>query len=919
MVKIIDVRISTPPHLGEFIMMYGPTFRSLVAMFAFTTGWLHAEICAQPVPAGDLRVVRCDSEEVEAEKAPGTNAVDGNPASCWITRWKSAQPGFPHELVIALATPRTLAGVELRPRPGGANAPDEFEVNVSNDGQAWTPAFSGRYPAGKASERFLFKAPAPAGWLRLVVRSAKDRKPYLALAEVTPLTADAIPCRLDLAQGEHRQPEAWLKAGGKSPDGTEIGVNSLFWTKNGQPWTPVMGEFHFYRYPAALWEQELRKMKAGGLSIVSTYVFWEAAEEPKGTWNWTGDNDLRRFVQAAQRAGLYVWLRPGPYVNGEIRHRGIPDWAWKLQARTDNPAYLAAVKVYFEQVAAQAKGLWFRDGGPIIGCQLENEYAHGSKDHLASLKKIAEEAGFAPAFYSATCNSEYRYERGDVLPLQGAYPYRYWCAPGPTSDFLYATDEWGAMENLGRLYYDFEKFPRGMCELGGGCLNGYTWRFVVPAYDMEGSLQNVLGRGINLPGYYMYHGGTHKPGMKDPNGIPQNFDYQAPLGEFGQRRASYRSLKLLHHFLNDYGSLLADMQPVRPAGMVRDPKEVSRLRYVGRFQGDRGFLFMTTCQPYVEHGGIPGAQVELKLSQETMKVPARPIDLPADISPVFPVNLDLNGTTLRYATAQPLCKLMDGPVPCFVFFAYEGIAPEFQLAADARIETRVPMAKEGTVVNVHPSTSRQVAFSVTAPDGRQAKILLLSRQDAERSWRLDFLGAPRLLLSSADLNPAAGGGLELVEPETTMDLSVFPPVSATVLGVVPRADGIFSAYTFTTPRAEIGLAGTPLPAKSWTMSVPKALPENVRELLVQARYVGSTAELRADKQLHTDHRHIGLPFEFGVRRFIDNGTKELTMIAQPWDKNVRGLPAEVAPQTPEEEKGMIRSVTAVPEYVIRVR
>lgn len=78
---------------------------------------------------------------------------------------------------------------------------------------------------------------------------------------------------LDVSKGENKPVEAWLKAGGTNPQVEKLGVNSLYWTRNGQPWTPVMGEFHFLRYPADLWETELFKMKAGGVSIVATYLF----------------------------------------------------------------------------------------------------------------------------------------------------------------------------------------------------------------------------------------------------------------------------------------------------------------------------------------------------------------------------------------------------------------------------------------------------------------------------------------------------------------------------------------------------------------------------------------------------------------------------------------------------------------------
>lgn len=894
---------------------------ALLPLFAALSSFAIADVASlRPVPADELSVVRFDSQEIVAEKAGAANAADGNPATNWITRWKDAQPGFPHEIEIALSAPRVIDGIELTPRKGGANCPDAFEVSVSADGKSWTPATTGNMSGKGGPERFAFGAPVKATRMKVVFRSSRDGKPYMALGEIAPLTAEKIPYKLDLAQGEHRKIENWLKLGGVAPDGTKLEVNSLYWSKNGKPWTPVMGEFHFYRYPAELWEQELRKMKAGGVSIVSTYVFWEAAEEPKGVWNWTGDNDIRRFVQLAQKAGLYVWLRPGPYVNGEIRHRGIPDWAWKLGARKDTPAYLDAVKVYFEQLSAQMKGLWFKDGGPIIGCQLENEYAHGSKDHIVSLKKIAEDAGFQIPYWSVTANSEYRYERGDILPLQGAYPYRYWCAPGPTTDYLYSTDEWGAMENLGRLYYDFEKFPRGMCELGGGCLNGYTYRFVVPAYDMEGSVQNVIGRGMNLPGYYMYHGGTHKPGMKDgAAGIPQNFDYQAPLGEFGQRRASYSTLKILHLFLNDFGDVIAPMQPARPAAMVRDPKDVSRLRYIGRFLGDSGFLFMTTCQPYVEHGPIPGVQITVKLPTGEVTVPAKPITLPKDVSPIFPVNLDLNGVTLRHSTAQLLAKVSDGGAPCFVFFAHDGIAPEFRFLPGTKIETATPVDPSAGFLDFRPAPSRDRAFALTAPDGRRASVLVISRKDAERAWRLDYQGAPRLLISDADLDPAAGGGLDLASFSPNMSLAVFPkPANAPAEARTATTDGAFAAYTFATPKVDIAVNGSPLPAKTWSMTVPK-LPANVRDLLLRASYVGSTAELFADGKRYTDNRHIGVPFEFTTARFGLMGTRELKVVANPWDKKVKGIPQEWSPASAEEEKGMIRSVAVVPEYLIRVK
>ncbi len=720
---------------------------------------------------------------------------------------------------------------------------------------------------------------------------------------------------LDLSQGEKRTPDSWMKQGGTNPQGEEVGVNSLYWTRDSKPWTPVMGEFHFFRYPADLWEEELLKMKAGGVSIVSSCVYWGYAESSPGKWNWNGNNDLRRFVELCKKHGLYVWIRIGPYINAEIVRGGLPSWIDKEGKRSNAPWYLDEVRKYYAQVADQVKGLYYKDGGPIIGCQLENEYAHGSKDHVVELKSMAKSFGIDTPFYSATANTEYHYDQGGIIPLLGAYPYRFWQPYVETSDFLYMTDEWGAMENLGRLYYDWSKFPRGMCELGGGYLDSNNHRFQIPVHDLEASSQAMIGKGVNLIGYYMYQGGTNEAGWASP-GCARNYDYQAPLGEFGQLRPSYHALRILHMFMNDFGDILAPTQPVRPANMVKEPKDVSRVRYVGRFKDDRGFVFLNTCQPWVKTHPVKNVQFEVKLSGETMKVPASPITVPANTSPIFPINLDMNGVRLRYSTARLMAKVDDKGIPCFIFCEEKGIRSEFQFAPGSEVCSSAPPVEQEAGVSCYPTPSRSIAMTIGSGGMKKATVLLLSRQDAECAWRMDFGGKPRLILSDSNVL-ANSGTMELSSVKNSMNMSVFPSLEKPLLNVSPQADGDFSSYTFTTPRVRLEVEGTALPAPSWTVPV-LPLPDNVRDIYFQVNYTGSTADLMADETQYTDNRHNGLPFEFSVKRFINSGTKKLTVFARPWDKNVQGLPQEVIPTTSEEEKGMIRSVRCVPEYLISI-
>src|ERR1700731_543777 len=135
----------------------------------------------------------------------------------------------------------------------------------------------------------------------------------------------------------------------RRPDGATLTLDSSSLLPNGKPWTPVMGEFHYTRYPENEWREELLKMKAGGIDIVSTYVFWIHHEEIEGQFDWSGSRNLRRFIQLCQEVDLKVFVRCGPWDHGEVRNGGIPDWVlqkgWKIRSNDTN--YLNAAKILY--------------------------------------------------------------------------------------------------------------------------------------------------------------------------------------------------------------------------------------------------------------------------------------------------------------------------------------------------------------------------------------------------------------------------------------------------------------------------------------------------------------------------------------------------------------------------------------------
>ena len=105
-----------------------------------------------------------------------------------------------------------------------------------------------------------------------------------------------------------------------------VRVNSRYLTRNGRPWFPVSGELHYSRLPRECWETELDKMKAGGIQIVSTYVFWIHHEEIKGQFRFDGNLNVGEFIDLCRERGLEVALRVGPWAHGECRNGGHPDW-----------------------------------------------------------------------------------------------------------------------------------------------------------------------------------------------------------------------------------------------------------------------------------------------------------------------------------------------------------------------------------------------------------------------------------------------------------------------------------------------------------------------------------------------------------------------------------------------------------------
>ena len=497
-----------------------------------------------------------------------------------------------------------------------------------------------------------------------------------------------------------------LNMGGKNPKGEEINVTSRYFTRNGKPWIGVMGEFHFSRYSRENWHRELAKMKAGGITIVSTYLFWIYHEEIEGEMDFDGDNDIRAFIEECKDVGLDVVIRIGPWAHGECRNGGFPDWLLKkdYKLRDNNEEYLAIVKKWYQSIYNEVKGLFYKDGGNIIAVQIENEFVDNA-EHLAKLKEIAVECGFIAPIYTVTgwnSASGAKIPVDEVVPVFGGYCEAPWenhmnrLSPSPhyffnrmRNDSAIGTDLIAKTKSDG-WQLPYERYPFATCELGGGIEVTHHRRPIIKPMDIYAVSLVKLGDGNNLVGYYMYHGGTNKIGELStfnetkatgyPNDYPiLSYDFQAPLSEYGEVREQYGLLNMLHMFVNDFGEEFAPMIAVDSGNTVA-ADDTNSLRYGMRTNGKSGFVFVNHYQRLTELADIENAVI----SAGNVEFP--PIDVKGEVSFFMPFNMKMGDSVLECATAQPLCKCDD----TYFFAEIPNIKAEYKFSKGSANIVTVP-------------------------------------------------------------------------------------------------------------------------------------------------------------------------------------------------------------------------------------
>lgn len=704
---------------------------------------------------------------------------------------------------------------------------------------------------------------------------------------------------ITIPQTPHEITTGHLNLGGVNPAGTPIDFNSFYMRLGNKPFIPVMGEMHYSRLPHAYWEEQILKMKSGGINIIATYVFWNIHETEEGVFDWSGDKDLRQFLQLCRKHEMFTVVRVGPFCHGEIRNGGLPDWLYgrPFEVRSNDEGYIHYVKRLYHNIAKQLEGLYYKDGGTIVGIQLENELQHSAApwafsytgqpkestvanydaaitkigvsvqdqriayadlgtEHLKKLKEIAVSEGMIVPMYTVTGWGMAAVLEHEAIPVTAAYPYPFWAQPSMSPFFLFKDIQ--RNPDYSPVRYDGSKYPSFCAEMGVGIQITYARRPRVVAEASEALMLRTLGSGANGIGYYMYHGGLtprYAGGgffSDQPMGVPKiSYDFQAPIGEYGKTKDSYNYLRIIHLFTDNFGDRLAPMGVVLPETNDRiKPEDRETLRYAVRSDGKAGFVFLNNFQDHDERIDQSVDGLDIKLSDETIHFPA--FTLRKGVSAILPFNMPIGRLLLKQATVQPLAKTQTGGKPHYFFYAHEGITPEY-LFDKKKVRKVVPGLKS--------------SFTVRDTDGTEIIITTLTREQALtfNQWGDNFcLTAATLMQDGADITlQSRENRFTCVLPATAKP--AFDKYTPTV-----KKQGLFTEYTLAVPAVQIDFDVKEVSKQRYTFDMKKsAFTEDLSDIILDIDYVGDNAVAFIGGEMINDHLYYGNTWQIGLKLYAD--------------------------------------------------
>lgn len=335
---------------------------------------------------------------------------------------------------------------------------------------------------------------------------------------------------------------------------------------NGKPFVVKAAEIHYPRIPREYWEHRIKMCKALGMNTICIYIFWNLHEQREGVFDFTGQNNVAEFCRLAKKHGMYVIVRPGPYVCAEWEMGGLPWWLLKkkdIRLREQDPYFMSCVDRFEKNVAKQLAPLTIQHGGPIIMVQVENEYGSYGEDKAYisqirdTLRKYWDTPNAKTTLFQCDWNSNF--EKNGLDDLTWTMNF----GTGAKID-----------DQFSRLRELRPNSPLMCSEFWSGWFDKWGARHETrPAKDMVAGIDEMLSKGISFS-LYMTHGGTsfgHWAGANSPGFAPDvtSYDYDAPINEYGEPTEKFW---LLRKTLEKYADKKLPAVPKKVAGIISIPK-----------------------------------------------------------------------------------------------------------------------------------------------------------------------------------------------------------------------------------------------------------------------------------------------------------------------------------------------------------
>jgi len=356
---------------------------------------------------------------------------------------------------------------------------------------------------------------------------------------------------------------------------------------NGEPFVVKAAEVHYPRIPQAYWDHRIKMCKALGMNTLCIYVFWNIHEQREGVFDFSGNNDVAEFCRLAQKNGMYVIVRPGPYVCAEWEMGGLPWWLLKkkdIRLREQDPYFMERVKIFEQKVGEQLAPLTIQNGGPIIMVQVENEYgSYGEdKNYISAIRDIILETwrqvNRELQDNSSSAESNVLNSMNSLSPcllFQCDWSSNF--EKNGLEDLVW-TMNFGTGANIDHEFARLKELrpdaPLMCSEFWSGWFDKWGANHETrPAKDMVDGMDEMLSKNISFS-LYMTHGGTsfgHWAGANSPGFAPDvtSYDYDAPINEYGGTTDKYFQLRKM---MQKYSKTKLPAIPKMPAPFIEIPE-----------------------------------------------------------------------------------------------------------------------------------------------------------------------------------------------------------------------------------------------------------------------------------------------------------------------------------------------------------